>query len=150
MSSTQEDAITATYNLVTNLLPALQDAYKIRSANLQHYNDLRTQFLNQLLLANSGKVVSDKELQRYQSLLPSTYSNTLFTFGRNGDTQLNDILNNLKGTLNNSLSSNGLSIYGYSTVKVGNQEYKVGDVVVNSEGQSGRVNPDGTVTIINE
>ena len=75
---TQEDAILAAYNLKTNVIPELKKAYDnvntgllpglfgsagIKTQAMTHFEDVRTQFLNQLLLANSGKVVSDKELK---------------------------------------------------------------------------------------
>jgi hypothetical protein len=128
LSSTQEDGITAAYDLVQNIVPQLEEAYKntytgvvpgvlnsvgIKSSNIQHYNDLRTTFLNKLLLAYSGKVVSDKELARYQSLLPTSYSNSLFVFGNQGKTQLDDLKNTHIKSLDESLNTNGVSIVGY-------------------------------------
>ena len=169
---TQEDAILAAYNLKTNVIPELKKAYDnvntgllpglfgsagIKTQAMTHFEDVRTQFLNQLLLANSGKVVSDKELQRYQDLLPSSYSQAVGfggsfnLFGRNGDTKLQDIEKGITDSLDSSLNTNGLSIYGYSKVKLQDgKSYNVGEILTNSKGQSARVNPDGSLSQVNQ
>lgn len=159
------DAVAATYDIVSNLLPRLQDQYKktytgivpgvlnkigVQSSNMTVYNSLRTQFLNQLLVANSGKVVSDSELKRYQSLLPGTASNALFTFGRNGQTKIDTLKQSLEEKLNTNASSNGISIYGYSKVNLGGTDYTVGDVIQDSSGALGRVNADGSISNISQ
>jgi len=130
INSTQSDAFSAAYDLINNVIPSLKSAYGnaytgllpgalsavgIRSDDLQHFEDIRSNFLNKLLLANSGKVVSDKELQRYQELLPSAGSNALFLFGRNGTTKLDDIEKSIKDALDSQLKVNGLEIVGYGS-----------------------------------
>lgn len=164
LSPTETDAVTATYNLVTNVLPQLKTAFDntytgalpalgsmvgIKSSNQQNLQDLTTSFLNQLLVANSGKVVSDKELARYKSLLPGTSSGAFFLFGNNGDQQLADLTKGLTDSLNSKLNTTGTAIYGYSPVTIGGQTYKVGDTI-SSGNQVGRINSDGTISIISQ
>lgn len=48
--------------------------------------------------------------------------------------------------LQNALKNNNLSIYGYSTVNIGGQEFKVGDTI-ESGGQKGVVLPDGSISL---
>ena len=43
----------------------------------------------------------------------------------------------------------GWVVNGISTVKIDGQDYTVGDIIQNREGKQGRINPDGTITIIN-
>lgn len=54
----------------------------------------------------------------------------------------------MNNKLKNSLATNGLSIYGYSKVNIGGSEYTVGDLITNASGQVGRVNPDGSITLV--
>ncbi len=172
LSGTQEDAVSAGYNLVNNVIPKLKEAFNdaytgllpgalsrigIRSQAQQHYEDMRTQFLNQLLLANSGKVVSDKELARYQSLLPTLGAGAIgFTkdfsiFGRNGNTKLDDIGRSVENQLDSFTKIQGLSIYGYSkiTIKVNgiDEQHNVGDII-EINGKRGRILADGSVAEI--
>lgn len=160
LSNLDNDAIQASYNLVTKTLPALKQAFNdantgviagglsklgLRTENLQKFEDLRTTFLNQLLLANSGKVVSDNELARYQTLLPTSGANALFTFGRNGDQKLKDITDNVTNALDSKLSNTNTAIYGYSKVKVNGVPRTVGEVI-DLNGQQFRVLPNGKLT----
>lgn len=123
-SNAQSDGLSATYNLITNVLPALKtsfgsvttnpgtglfNALRLRTGDVTDYNSKRTNFLNALLLANSGKVVSETELKRYQSLIPS-----LSTVSKgNGVKQLDNLQKELTDKLNSYLANNQLSIVGY-------------------------------------
>lgn len=168
LNATQEDAVSAGYNLVTNTIPELKKAFNdaytgfipgiasrigIRSEAQQHFEDMRTLFLNQLLLANSGKVVSDREMARYQALLPTLGSGAIgitknvAIFGRNGSTKLDDIENSVTNNLNSFIKTQGLSIYGHSTVNIDGEQHKVGDII-EINGKRGRILPDGSIAEI--
>jgi len=66
-------------------------------------------------------------------------------FGSDGSKKLNSLATAMKQTLDNSLKSNQLSIYGYSTVPVGGIDRKVGEIL-DMNGVKLRVLPDGTLT----
>lgn len=123
-SSTQSDGVSATYNLITNVLPSLKTAFnevstnpatglfnalRLRTGDVTNYNSQRTSFLNALLMANSGKVVSETELKRYQGLIPS-----LSTLRKgNGNKQLDQLQKELTDKFNSYLANNQLNIVGY-------------------------------------
>ena len=162
ISPTQQAGITALSDIVTKTLPGLQRLFpKINtgivggtlgmlhtSQERQDYLTARQEFLNKLLVARSGATVTPQEYDRYAAMLPGTFNQPLF-LGSDGSTKLNSISKNLNASLDTQLSTNQLAIYGYSKVDVGGQKYTVGEIVTNHEtGQTGRINPDGSVTLI--
>lgn len=108
----------------------------------------KADFLAKLLVARSGAAVTEQEYARYEKLLPGVF-NTPLGVGTPGEQKLSALQNQMNSALNDKLSTNGLSIYGFSTVKLDGQEYKVGEIVSNEYGQRGRVNPDGSITPLN-
>lgn len=119
------------------------------SSSQQRYVDLRAQIVDLLARARSGAAINDTELKQYESMLPSRFSEPLFLGAQSGN-RIDNFVNNLSSDLKNKASSNGWAIAGLSTVKVGNQEYKVGDVVSNGGNPPiyGRVNADGSFTLV--
>lgn len=123
-SNAQSDGLSATYNLITNVLPSLKTSFSnvttnpatglfnavgLKTPAVVDFNSKRTSFLNALLLANSGKVVSETELKRYQGLIPS-----LSTLRKgNGVKLLDQLQTELTNKFNSYLSNNQLSIVGY-------------------------------------
>ena len=96
----------------------------------------------------SGAALTPAEIENYEEYLPGRFSDTPGTGNLVGQNSLQSI-NNFETIINNRLrerlETNGLSMYGYSKVKIGSKEYSVGDVVTNSQGQTGRVLPDGSI-----
>ena len=113
------------------------------------FESAKADFLAKLLVARSGAAVTEQEYERYAKLIPTVW-NTPMGIGTPGDDKLTNLNSQMTSALEDKLSSRGLSIYGYSTVNTGGQEYIVGEVVTNEYGQSGRINPDGSITLINQ
>lgn len=107
------------------------------------YNTLAGEFADALSRARSGAALTETEIQQYQSKLPS-WNNLV-----GGTAKFNATNTSLTGKLDANLSTNGLSMYGYSQIPLGDEMYTVGDIVVNEAGQAGRINPDGSISIIN-
>jgi hypothetical protein len=161
LSSTQLDGITALYDLQGKLDQAktLFNDYNhglvaglknqvLPSKTKQEYGALRNEITDLLARARTGAAITAYEEQQYASKLPGDFNKFLF-LGSNGNTSIASLKNSLTGKLDSTLSINGASIYGYSTVKIGDESYKVGDIVSNGE-QSARVNPDGSLSLVNE
>lgn len=161
LSATQTAGYQALSDIVTQTLPQLQELFpKISTGILggiggkiytsqdrQDYLTARQEFLNKLLVARSGATVTPQEYDRYAKMLSGEFNQPLF-LGSDGSKKLNSLAKNLNSSLQSNLATNQLSIVGYSTVKLGGQEYKVGQVITNAQGQQGRVNADGTITLI--
>lgn len=131
LSAGTSDSITATYDVITNdlqqlkgvfektytgVLPGLLSTVGIRSDLQQQYKDFRTLVLNKILRAYSGKVVSDREFARYNSLLPTSFAGALGIFGRNGGQRIDDLINSTKNELQSYLRTNGLRLSGVDLV----------------------------------
>jgi hypothetical protein len=120
----------------------------IPSKAMTEYETARQEFLSKLLVARSGATVTPQEYARYAALVPDSF-NSPFFLGSSGETKLNT-LNQLMGTnFDNYLNSNQLSVYGYSKINLDGQDFTVGEVVTNEYGQSGIVQPDGSIGLIN-
>ena len=160
LSATESAGVTALNEIVNQTLPKLKELFpKINtgiiggitgkiytSQERQDYSTLRQEFLSKLLVARSGANVTEQEYNRYAKLLPGEFNQPFF-LGSDGLKKLNSLEKSMKTNLDSFLNTNQLSVYGYSTVDVGGTNYKVGDVISNGQ-QSARVNPDGTLTII--
>lgn len=117
------------------------------SEDQQRYVDLKDQISDLLSRARSGAALSAHEEALYGDMLPGRFSEP-FGLGVNSDTRIDNFVNNLTSDLTNKASSKGLSIYGLSKIKADGKEYTVGDVITNGNGQAGRINADGTITLI--
>jgi hypothetical protein len=110
------------------------------------YVDLKTQISDLLARARTGAAINAQEEALYNGMLPGRFSNTL-GFGVDSQTRIDNFIKNLSSDLDNKTRSQGLSIYGFSTVTVNGQKYTVGDTLKNADGQTGRVLPDGSVYV---
>lgn len=108
------------------------------------YLTKRKAIIDEIARMQSGAALTAEEQAFYKEYLPGRFSEPL-GFGQESANQIANFAYAMKQKLDNRLANNGLSIYGYSTVKVGDKEYKVGDVINNANGEA-RVNADGTVT----
>lgn len=160
LSATTETGITSLYDIV-NKLDDLKSDYGNTSTGFvsgvvsavfpsndnQRFNDMRSEIVDLLARARTGAVINASELAAYEKKLPSNFTGKFFT-GASGTQLIDDLKRSITGKLDAVLSNNGTAIYGYSKVSVGDQKYTVGDVVTNAGGQKGRINPDGSITII--
>ena len=102
-------------------------------------------FLSKLLVARSGAAVTEQEYARYAKMLPGTFNQMLF-LGSDGLKKLNALEKSMKVNLDNSLNTTQTAIYGYTPVKVGDKEYKVGDII-EINGIQGTILPDGSISV---
>lgn len=156
LSSTQEDGIVAARDLITKLdtlktylgethtgvLAGLKNSVFPSKSN-QQFNDLRNEIVDLLARARTGATINEKEERTYLDKLPNNFTGAFFT-GNNGGQSIEDIKASLTGKLDTTLKTQGVAIYGYSTVNLGGQDYKVGDVI-QVNGKKGRVLPDGSI-----
>jgi len=143
LSATQTDGIVALKDL-TQKLKDLENMPKVGGPNtVVAYNGLRNEIIDLLARARTGAAISSSEEALYKKKIPGINSLT-------NAAKINSLTNSLTGKLNTSLDTNGVSIYGYSRVQIpGLGEKTVGDTI-ESNGVLGRVNPDGTITILNQ
>lgn len=160
LSPTQEDGILALYDITKKVKELAElDKQRIRgltpaflgkvfgSEDQQRYVDLRDEIVDLLARARTGAALTTQEEKFYKDQLPGRIARVGFVFGVNSQSRIENFDKKINGTLNTRLQGQGASIYGYSKVKVGDQEYKVGDIISNGE-QQARVNPDGSLTYI--
>lgn len=119
------------------------------SEAMTRYKQARDEFLSKLLVARSGAAVTEQEYERYSKLVPDAF-NSSFYLGSSGATKLEGLSSLMKTNLDNTLSTNQLTLYGYSTVNLDGQDYKVGEIITNEYGQQGLVQPDGSITLVNQ
>ena len=117
------------------------------SAAQSEYLSVRKAIVDDMQRMQSGAALTPTETAFYEDYLPGRTSESLF-LGQDSAKKIVNFENVITNRLNERLDANNLSIVGYSTVEINGQKYKVGDIVTNSQGQTGRVNPNGTITIV--
>ena len=167
LSATEQTGYENLYNAINTDLPVLIEMYNKIEAGLGtglvtgvkesvapsdatvRYNQAKADFLAKLLVARSGAAVTEQEYERYANLIPGVF-NTTFGIGSPGTEKLSGLQTQMETALNDKLATRGLSIYGYSTLDINGEEYTVGEIITSEYGQQGRVNPDGSITLINQ
>ncbi len=119
----------------------------IQSNDRQAYNVLRGEITDLLARARTGAAISATEEALYKDKIPGTYNQSFF-IGASGENKLDGLNKSISDKLDAGLRANGVSMYGFSKVKLGGKEYTVGDVI-DVNGTQGRVNPDGSITKLN-
>jgi hypothetical protein len=158
VSSTQRDGATALRDL-TKKLDQLQTTYSTtgilsKSADRAKYNDLRNEVVDLIARARTGATINDDEAAKYEAKLPALLSvgsllhPTTIKRPSTGVQNIADLKSSLSGKLDTLLSNNNAVMYGYTKVNIGGQPYTVGQLITNPSGQTGRVNADGTVTLV--
>lgn len=117
------------------------------SKDQSRYLDLRSQIVDLLSRARSGAALTPSEEARYGDMLPGRYSESL-GLGVDSKVKIDNFINNITSDLDNKARSKGWSIYGISTVDTPAGIKKVGETVTLPNGVSGRINADGTVTLL--
>lgn len=113
----------------------------------RRYMDLRSQVIDLLSRARSGAALTVQEEERYGDMLPGRFSEP-FGFGADSTVRIDNFINALESDITNKASAQGWAVNGVSKVKIAGSEYKVGDILMNGDGQTGRINADGSVTVI--
>jgi hypothetical protein len=169
LSSADNASFDALYNAINTDLPLMMEAWeemnslgnfggtgvtggiastvKPSEANTR-FDTIKADFTAKLVLARSGAAATEEEVNRYLALTPDIF-NTPFGLGKDGSDKLDALNNQMTSAFDDKLTSRGLSVYGYSTVNVGSETYTVGEIITSEYGQQGRVNPDGSITLIN-
>lgn len=109
------------------------------------YINLKDQIADLLARARTGAAINASEEARYYGLLPGRFSEP-FGLGTDSQKRIQNFIDVITSDLDNKTRSQGLAIYGLSTVDIGGQSYTVGSIVENADGQKGRINSDGTIT----
>lgn len=110
------------------------------------YLTKRKSIIDDLSRMQSGAALTESEVSFYEDYLPGRLSETAF-LGQDSTKKIEKFEQAMNSKLQNSLKNNQLSVYGYSKVDLGGTEYTVGDLI-QANGVTGRVNPDGTITIV--
>lgn len=117
------------------------------SQDQARYMDLRGQMVDLLARARSGAALTPSEEERYSEMLPGRFSES-FGLGTDSEVKIDNFIKNITSDLSNKLDTQGLAIYGFTKIKIGNREYTVGDVVTNADGSAGRILPDGSISLL--
>jgi hypothetical protein len=117
------------------------------------YQMIRKTIIDDMSRMQSGAALTEEEIAFYEDYLPGRLtdtagmSNILFEDSASKIGNFEEFVNN---RLKERLSNNGLVIYGFTKVDIGGKEYTVGDVITNERNQTGRVLPDGSISIDEE
>lgn len=152
LTATQIDGFSALYDLTKKLddlesLRTDQTTNKgVGSTGRVEYSTLRNEIVDLLARARTGAAISANEEALYKSKLPNPYG----LVPKLGNVKIQGLKSSLEGKLDTSLNSNGISIYGYSKVDTPMGKKTVGETIMGENGLSGRINADGTVTLLNQ
>lgn len=160
LSATQIDGITALYD-ISKKIEDLEKLNKERvgglvgaafgkltgSGDQLRYLEARKEIIDLLARARTGAALTASEEKFYTDQLPGRVGEA-FIVGADPKIKIASFKKKINESLATKLSVNNASIYGYSKVKISGKDYTIGDIVTNADGQAGRVNSDGTITLI--
>lgn len=157
-NATEEQSVNALFDL-TQRINDLKTSYsKLAGGGPIQGQDFKDKVseINELLLrARTGAQANDEELKAAGKKLPTGSAIDFGLLGKDSalrkvaEKKIEDFQYSMEQKLNTILKSNGLSIYGYSTVDLGGQPHVVGSTITDGK-QVGRVNPDGSITLISQ
>jgi hypothetical protein len=110
------------------------------------YMATRKAIVDDMSRMQSGAALTENEIKQYEDYLPGRFSNTL-GLGVSSEKKIDNFKTLMSNRLNERLNTNGLSMYGYTKVKVGGEDRTVGEVI-DIGGTQYKVLPDGTLTDI--
>jgi hypothetical protein len=125
----------------------LRQEKNLGSADQGSYLATRKAIVDDIQRMQSGAALTAEEQSFYADYLPGRLSESFF-LGQDSLKKIENFETIMNNKLDNKLRTYGLSIYGYSKVKIGDKEYTVGDLITNASGQVGRVNSDGSITLV--
>ena len=111
------------------------------------YLSVRKAIVDDMQRMQSGAALTPTETAFYEDYLPGRFSES-FTLGQDSLAKINNFEKIMNNRLNERLAVNNLAIQGFTKVDIGGQKYTVGDIIRNAQGQTGRVNANGTITIV--
>jgi hypothetical protein len=109
------------------------------------YIALRNSIVDDISRMQSGAALSEEEQKFYQDYLPGRLSEP-FGLGQNSNDVIDNFNSIMTNRLNERLATNGLQIYGFSTVDLGGRTYKIGDTIELDNGKTGTVLPGGKIS----
>lgn len=118
--------------------------YVFGSQAQSEYLSKRKAIVDEIQRMQSGAALTETEQEFYQDYLPGRFSES-FGAGQDSTKKIKNFSDLMNTKLENVLKNNNLSIYGYSKIKLGDKEYKVGDEV-ELNGVKGRLLPDGSIS----
>lgn len=114
------------------------------------YLTLRKAIVDEMSRMQSGAALTEEEVATYNDYLPGRFSESFF-LGQDSYKKISNFETAMNQKLQNRLSNNGLSIYGYSKVQIPgdlpNVIRTVGEII-DVGGVNYRVLPDGSLTDI--
>lgn len=110
------------------------------------YLTLRKSIVDDIARMQTGAALTLDEQAFYNDYLPGRVGTVGFIFGQNTQKKIENFEDVMNERLKNRSAANSLAIYGYTPVKLGDKEYKVGDTI-EINGVQGRVLPDGKIAI---
>lgn len=122
---------------------------KVFGSNAQaEYLATRKAIVDDISRMQSGAALTADEVAFYEDYLPGRFSES-FGLGQDSAKKIANFETIMKNRLSDRLDTNNLSIVGFSKVKLDDgNEYTVGQILTNDQGQKGRVNADGSITIL--
>lgn len=122
---------------------------KVFGSNAQaEYLATRKAIVDDISRMQSGAALTADEVAFYEDYLPGRFSES-YGFGQDSAKKIANFETIMRNRLNDRLNTNNLSIVGFSKVKLDDgNEYTVGQILTNDKGQQGRVNADGSITIL--
>jgi hypothetical protein len=122
---------------------------KIGGSDIQsEYVAVRKSIVDDISRMQSGAALTEDEVAFYEDYLPGRFSEP-FGIGQDSNVVIQNFSNIMNNRLQERLASNGLSIYGYSTVDAGGKSYTIGDVIETEDGKRGVVLPGGKISTSN-
>lgn len=109
----------------------------------QKYDAIISEITDLLARSRTGAAITAYEEEQYLSKLPGKFNKSFF-IGKDGDTKIETLKSSLSNKLDTSLRAGGSAIVGFSKVKFGDKEYKVGDII-EINGKRGRILADGSI-----
>ena len=114
----------------------------------QQYDATREQIKGLFGKAMTGLTLTAQEQVRYNGMIPSRWAEP-FGLGKNSDEQIATFLNIVQTDVTSKANAKGYAVYGVSEVETPMGKKKVGETIT-ANGMSGRINADGTITILNQ
>lgn len=111
------------------------------------YLTIRKSIVDDIQRMQSGAALTEEEQDFYKDYLPGRFSES-FGFGQDSAKKIENFESVIDTKLTNKTKTYGLSIYGYSKVQTPAGEFTVGDTIELPNGIAGRVNADGSVTVL--
>jgi len=112
-----------------------------------NYLTVRKGIVDDIQRMQSGAALTEEEQEFYKDYLPGRYSES-FGFGQDSKKKIENFESLVNDKLANKAKNYGLPIYGFSKVQTPAGEKTVGETIVAPNGTSGRVNADGSITLL--